>query len=110
MNPAKAATVITFPILLTGFIRLKLRELLLQTALYRLAFLHREAELVETRSVDTAVDDCNLPTFAECHRRRQSQPRPSSSIVPSTSALSGKGLDYLKVLTPTFFPLPRRSA
>lgn len=63
MNPAKAATVITFPILLTGFIRLKLRELLLQTALYRLAFLHREAELVETRSVDTAVDDCNLPTL-----------------------------------------------
>lgn len=31
--------------------------------MYRLAFLQGEAELVETRSVDTAVDDCNLPTL-----------------------------------------------
>jgi len=63
MNPAKAATVETFPILLTGLIHLNLGELLLQAALYRLAFLQGEAELVETRSVDTAVDDCNLPTL-----------------------------------------------
>lgn len=47
MNPAKAVTVVTFPILLIGLIRLKLRKLPLQTALYRLAFLEGEAVLVE---------------------------------------------------------------
>lgn len=63
MNPVKAATVMTFPILPTGLIRLKLRELLLQTALYRLAICQGEAERVETHSVDTAVDGCNFSTL-----------------------------------------------
>ncbi len=38
MNPVKAATVVKSLILPAGLIRLKLRELLLQVALYRLAF------------------------------------------------------------------------
>ena len=38
MNPLKAATVVTFPILPSGLIRLKLRKLFLQAALYRFAF------------------------------------------------------------------------
>jgi hypothetical protein len=63
MTPTKAVASVTFPILLARLIHLNLGELLLQTALYRLAFLQGEAEVVETRSVDTAVDDCNLPTL-----------------------------------------------
>jgi hypothetical protein len=38
MNPVKAATVVTFPIVLAGLIHLKLRKLFLQAALYHLAF------------------------------------------------------------------------
>ncbi|TIX20644.1 hypothetical protein [Mesorhizobium sp. M4B.F.Ca.ET.089.01.1.1] len=53
----------TFPILPTGLIRLKLREFLLEAALYRLALLQREAEVVEARSVDNALDSRDLPTL-----------------------------------------------
>jgi hypothetical protein len=63
MNPSKMVAVVTFPILLAGLIRLKLRKLLLQAALYRLAFLQREAEFVEPRSVDDALDNCDFPTL-----------------------------------------------
>lgn len=63
MNPVKAATVVTFPIVLAGLIHLKLRKLLLQAALYRPAFCQGEAERVEPHSVDTAVDDRNLSTL-----------------------------------------------
>jgi|GEM_PF-1631287 len=63
MNPLKAATVVTFPIVLAGLIHLKLRKLFLQAALYRLAFCQGKAERVETHSVDTAVDGCNFSTL-----------------------------------------------
>jgi len=61
MNPAQAVAFGTLPILLAGSIYLNLGELLLQTALYRLAFYQGEAEIVEARSVDNPLDDCDLP-------------------------------------------------
>ncbi len=63
MNPAKAVAVVTFPILVAGLIRLKLCQLLLQTALYRFAFPQRKAEVGETRSIDNPFDDSDLPTL-----------------------------------------------
>lgn len=63
MNPAKAVAVVTFPILLAGLIHLKLRKLLLQTALYPLALLQGEAEFIEPRPVDDALDNCDFPTL-----------------------------------------------
>lgn len=50
-EPSKAVAFLTFQILVAGFICLKLCQLILQTALYRLAFLQSEAEIVEERSV-----------------------------------------------------------
>ncbi len=63
MNPAEAVAVVAFPIQLAGLINLNLGQLLLQTALYRLAFLQGEAEVVEARSVDNTIDDCDFPTL-----------------------------------------------
>lgn len=63
MNPAKAVAVVTFPILLAGLIHLKLRKLLLQTALYPLALLQGEAEFIEPRSIDNPFDDRDFPTL-----------------------------------------------
>jgi len=39
MNPLITVAVVTFPIMLAGLIHLKLRKLLLDAELYRLAFL-----------------------------------------------------------------------
>jgi hypothetical protein len=96
MNPAKAVAFVTFPILPTGLIRLKLRQLLLKTALYRLASLQREAEVAETRSVDIALDTCNLPTLRNVsdadnlnpdhpQLRHQRVPFPKKASIPDGS-------------------------
>lgn len=106
MNPAKAATVVTIPILLTGLIRLKLGELLLQAALYRLAFLQREAELVETRSVDIAVDGCNLPTLRNAIGADNLNPDLHIQSPHHRVPFPEKASFSRRFFTPTFFPLP----
>lgn len=96
MNPANA--VATFPILQAGWILLKLRKLLLQTGLYRFAFLQGDAEFVEPRR----ARQLRFFNAAKRHRCRQTPPRHSSSIALPMSTPSEKGSDY----APTFFPLP----
>lgn len=64
MNPAKTATVVTFPIALAGLIYLKLSKLFLQVALYHLAFLQGQAKVIKSRSLDYAFDNCDFPTLS----------------------------------------------
>lgn len=96
MNPANA--VATFPILQAGWILLKLRKLLLQTALYRFAFLQGDAEFVEPRR----ARQLRFSNAAKRHRCRQTPPRHSSSIALPMSTPSKRVL----TMSPTFFPLP----
>ncbi|OKP76384.1 hypothetical protein BTE77_16330 [Ensifer adhaerens] len=79
MNPAQAIAVVTFPILLAGLVRLKLCQLLLQTALYRLAFAQLQADVLGARSIDNPFDDCDFPTLRNAIDP-DARPRRSSSI------------------------------
>lgn len=65
MNPLMTVAVVTFPIMLAGLIHLKLRKLFLQAALYRLAFLQGQAEVIEPRSLDHAFDNRDFPTLSD---------------------------------------------
>lgn len=92
----------TFPIVLAGLIHLKLRKLFLQAALYHLAFLKGQAEVIESRSLDHAFDNCNFSTL--------SSPTNSTTTFGFNCDIheypSEKGSGYAIILTPTFFPLP----
>lgn len=52
---------LAFPILPAGLVGLKLRQFLLQTELYFVAFLRGEAEIIETSSIG---DPSNVGNFS----------------------------------------------
>lgn len=106
MNPAQAIAVVTFPILLAGLVRLKLCQLLLQTALYRLAFAQLQADVLGARSIDNPFDDCDFPTLRNAIDPDKLDPDVHPQLRSSNECPSRKGLDYQKILTPTFFPFP----
>lgn len=106
MNPAKAIAVVTFPILLAGLIRLKLCQLLLQTALYRLSFPQGEAEVVETRSIDNPFDDCDFPTLRNAIDPDKLDPDVHPQLRCQTSAPSEKASITRRFLPPPFSRSP----
>ena len=109
MNPVKAVAVVTFPIVLAGLIHLKLRKLFLQAALYRLAFLQGQAEVIEPRSLDHAFDNCNFPTLSTAIGPDQLDHDIHLQLChPRLPHLKRAG--YANFLTPTLFPLPREQA
>lgn len=99
MNSASWVAIETLPILLTGSIHLNLGELFLQTALYRLAFLQREAEVVEACSVDDAIDDCDFPTLRYAIGPNNLRPDLHAQLCHLQVPFPGKA-----VITPRFLP------
>ncbi|ASP94024.1 hypothetical protein CDO25_23630 (plasmid) [Sinorhizobium meliloti] len=106
MNSASWVAIETLPILLTGSIHLNLGELFLQTALYRLAFLQREAEVVEACSVDDAIDDCDFPTLRYAVGPNNLRPDLHAQLCHLQVPFPGKAVITPRFLPPSF-PLPQ---
>ena len=109
VNLARAIAVRALPITLDGLIRLKLRQLLLQMQLNFFGFLKERA-----KSSRRASSTLRLTLAISPRCRTPSTPTSSTEMIILNCAVNEypfqKTLDYLDILTPTFFPLSIRSS